>query len=296
MNPPVGKKTDLTVKVIIEQLADRFDRANLFYGHGTDNAYDEAAALVFATMGFDHEHALEYYDEAVSADLADKMAELSELRASSRKPLAYILNEAWFAGESFYVDERVLVPRSPIAELIQDQFQPWVNPADVKQVLEVGTGSGCIAITCAQAFPAARVTATDISQEALEVATINLSRFALEDRISLQQADLLNEMEGCFDIMVTNPPYVPDSEQTILPDEYGHEPALGLYSGPDGLDAARSILRDAPNLLSPQGILVLEVGAQWEALNNAFPDLPFTWLEFDHGGEGVALLNAADFH
>jgi len=209
-------------------------------------------------------------------------------------PLPYLLGEAWFAGLPFNVDERVLIPRSPIAELIAERFEPWLDAASVENILEIGTGSGCIAIACALAFPGARVTATDISASALEVAASNLRRHAVEERVRLIETNLADGVAGSYDLIVSNPPYVPSDEMGQLPSEYSHEPAVGLVSGGDGLDSARRILQDAAQLMRPKGILVLEVGAQWQALEEAFPSLAFTWMEFDYGGVGVALLRAED--
>ena len=293
--PPENSSSAMTVGYLIEQVAARFEQAGLFYGHGTDNSLDEAAALIFSLMKLPHADAESAYKLDVPAGVQGRALELMQRRIDTREPLAYILNEAWFAGHAFYVDERVLVPRSPVAELIGERFQPWVDPDKVHAVLDVGTGSGCIAIACALAFPTAKLTATDISPDALEVASLNLGRFGLRERVSLMEADLLEGVTGQFDIIISNPPYVPSAEQPELPAEYGHEPELGLFSGADGLDAARNILAAAPELLNPEGILVLEVGAQWQELEQACPELPFTWLEFEHGGEGVALLNATDF-
>jgi ribosomal protein L3 glutamine methyltransferase len=284
----------LKVGQLIEDIARGFSQAELFYGHGTDNPYDEAAALVFHVVGLEHSGNADLYEYEVTPDQYERAQLLSACRIETRKPLPYLLQEAWFAGVPFTVDERVLIPRSPVAELIADRFEPWVNSDRVSSILEVGTGSGCIAIACALEFPAAQVTATDISSAALEVARLNTDRYQLAERVHLVTADLLSGIEGAFDIIISNPPYVPDQERTELPSEYLHEPALGLFSGADGLDSARRILQDAPRLLSADGILVLEVGAQWEALGQAFPSLPFIWLEFEHGGEGVAVLQAAD--
>ena len=284
----------LKVGQLIEDIARGFAHAELFYGHGTDNPYDEAAALVFHVVGLEHSGNADLYEHEVTPDQYERAQLLSACRIETRKPLPYLLQEAWFAGVPFTVDERVLIPRSPVAELIAERFEPWVNSDRVSSILEVGTGSGCIAIACALEFPAAQVTATDISSPALEVARLNTDRYQLAERVHLVTADLLSGIEGSFDIIISNPPYVPDQERTELPSEYLHEPALGLFSGADGLDSARRILQDAPRLLSADGILVLEVGAQWEALGQAFPSLPFIWLEFEHGGEGVAVLQAAD--
>jgi ribosomal protein L3 glutamine methyltransferase len=284
----------LTVGQLIDDIGRGFARAELFYGHGTDNPYDEAAALVFHVVGLEHSGSADLYEHEVTPEQNEQAQALSQTRIETRRPLAYLLKEAWFAGIPFAVDERVLIPRSPVAELIADRFEPWVNPDRITSILEVGTGSGCIAIACALEFPEATVTATDISSEALEVARLNTDRYQLAERVRLVETDLLSGIEGSFDIIISNPPYVPDQEQAELPSEYLHEPALGLFSGADGLDSARRILQDAPRLMSADGILVLEVGAQWQALGQAFPSLPFIWLEFEHGGEGVAVLQAAD--
>jgi ribosomal protein L3 glutamine methyltransferase len=219
---------------------------------------------------------------------------LAERRIVERIPLPYLLGEAWFAGLSFFVDQRVLIPRSPVAELIAERFCPWVDPAAVDAVLEVGTGSACIAIACAQAFPAARVVATDISTEALAVASVNVARHCPDGRLTLVQTDHMDGVEGAYDLIIANPPYVPLEEMGELAAEYRHEPELGLVSGVDGLDSARRILQDASRLLSPAGLLVLEVGAQQAELEKAFPEYAFIWPEFEYGGMGVALLRAED--
>jgi ribosomal protein L3 glutamine methyltransferase len=285
---------NLTVGQLIERIAGGFAGAELFYGHGTDNPHDEAATLVFHVLELAHTGSADLYARAVTPEQNERVQLLSAQRIETRRPLAYLLQEAWFAGVPFCVDERVLIPRSPVAELIADRFEPWIDPEQIKSILEVGTGSGCIAIACALEFPAAALTATDISSDALDVARLNVDRYKLADRVRLVETDLLSGVEGSFDIIISNPPYVPDQERGELPSEYAYEPALGLFSGTDGLDSARRILQDAPRLLSANGILVLEVGAQWQTLDQAFPTLPFTWLEFEYGGEGVAVLQSVD--
>jgi len=285
---------NMTVGMLIDRLASQFADTELFYGHGTDNPGDEAAALVFHVLQLDHFGDASLYEQPVPPDKQAEILQLASQRVRTRQPLAYLLGEAWFAGLPFNVDERVLVPRSPVAELIVNDLRPWVEPTSVERLADIGTGSGCIAIACARQFPNAAIVATDISADALAVAAGNLARHSLTNRVELVKTDLLGGLEGPFDVIISNPPYVPEEEQRILPAEYGHEPALGLFSGQDGLDSARRILQDAPHLLSEHGILVLEVGAQWQALDAAFPDMPFTWLEFEHGGEGVAVLTAHD--
>jgi ribosomal protein L3 glutamine methyltransferase len=283
-----------TVGQSIETVARAFAESALFYGHGTDNPLDEAATLVFHVMQLDHAGSADQYALLVPPGRAEDISSLLQERITTRVPLAYLLQEAWFAGLPFTVDQRVLVPRSPVAELIADRFEPWVDAAKVHSILDVGTGSGCIAIACALAFPTAKVVATDISADALQVAQQNIEGHGVVSRLELQETNLMDGLQGPFDVIISNPPYVPDGEQTELPAEYAHEPALGLFSGTDGLDSARQILQDAPRLLTESGILVLEVGAQWSALEQAFPKLGFTWLEFEYGGEGVAVLSKAE--
>ena len=283
-----------TAGELIEAVTQVFGSADLHYGHGTDNPLDEAAALVFHVMGLDHSGAADLYATEPTMPQLQKVEELTALRIDTRKPLPYLLGEAWFAGLPFTIDERVLVPRSPIAELIAEGFEPWMPPEKLHSILEIGTGSGCIAIACALALPGARVTATDISPEALAVAAANVARYGLGERVHLVETDHAAGVIGPFDLIISNPPYVPAGEIPGLPPEYKREPLLGLVSGGDGLDSARRILQDAPRLMHADSFLVLEVGAQWEALDRAFPGLPFTWLEFEQGGTGVALLRAAD--
>jgi ribosomal protein L3 glutamine methyltransferase len=295
----MNNKTDSvnvrTAGDLIQAVENSLAAANLYFGHGTENPLDEAAALVFHVMSLDHSGAADLYAREATDTERARIASLVEQRIQTRKPLPYLLGEAWFAGLPFNVDERVLIPRSPIAELVAEHFEPWVDPESVQNILEIGTGSGCIAIACALAFPHAQVTATDISAAALEVAAANVRRHGVEDRVRLIETDHVDGITGSFDLIVSNPPYVPQAEMEQLPAEYKVEPSLGLVSGVDGLDSARRILQDAPKLMNHYGILVLEVGAQCAVLDRVFPHLAFTWLEFAHGGIGVALLRAEDF-
>ena len=289
--------TELTILMtageLIQKIAADFSSADLFFGHGTDNAHDEAAALVFKIMNLDHQGEVEQYLRKATASEIKTIFRISAERIQTRQPLPYLLEEAWFAGIPFYVNTSVLIPRSPIAELITSSFSPWFQQKPIKSVLEIGTGSGCIAISCSLKLPNAEVVATDISEKALKVAKRNIARYALEERIRLIQADHMDGLDGRFDLIVTNPPYVPNHEIASLPPEYLHEPELALESGFDGLDSARRIINDAPKLLSPEGLLVIEVGEQWEVLQNAYPDLPFQWLDFDFGGIGVGAIEAS---
>ncbi|MBT8421527.1 MAG: 50S ribosomal protein L3 N(5)-glutamine methyltransferase [Gammaproteobacteria bacterium] len=283
-----------TVGAQIDAVETELQAAGLFFGHGTDNPRDEAAALVYFVCDLEHDGDASAYQRAVSDAERAEIRQLTDTRIKTRTPLAYLTGEAWFAGLRFRVDQRVLVPRSPLAELIVPQFSPWVEPGNVRRILEIGTGSGCIAIACAHAFPDAEVVATDISADALAVAAANAADHGVTGRLRLVETDHTDGVDGSFDLIVSNPPYVPVAEEAAIPAEYRHEPALGLYSGADGLDSARRILQDAPLLLSDQGVLALEVGAQWQQLEQAFPHLPFTWVEFGSGGEGVALIFRAD--
>jgi ribosomal protein L3 glutamine methyltransferase len=218
---------------------------------------------------------------------------LATRRIKERVPAAYLTQRMWFAGHEFYVDERVLVPRSPIAELIHAQFQPWADPTTIKRVLDIGTGSGCIAIACALAFPDAQVDAADISPDALAVTQINIERHQVQTRMRAIQSDVFDGLHNQrYDLIVSNPPYVSHAEMDQLPDEYLREPELGLRAGVDGLDIARRLLAEAESHLEPHGVLVVEVGDSEFALAEAYPAVPFIWLEFEHGGGGVFVLTA----
>ena len=283
-----------TARDLITWGAQQFSAAGLAFEHGTDNAQDEAAALVLHVLGIGYDQPDAALDRAITATDRTRCIELLERRIATRKPAAYLINEAWFAGLPFYVDERVLVPRSPIAELVEDGFAPWIDPARIRRVLDLCTGSGCIGIACAYAFPDARIDATDISGAALEVARRNVTRHDLAGRVRLLESDVFSELSGeVYDIIVSNPPYVTAAEMAQLPREFLHEPAAGLVAGSDGLDIVVRILKDAARWLAADGILVVEVGYSQDNLIALFPEVPFTWLEFEYGGEGVLLLEAA---
>ncbi|MFZ2315630.1 MAG: 50S ribosomal protein L3 N(5)-glutamine methyltransferase [Gammaproteobacteria bacterium] len=282
-----------TIRDFIRYATSQFNKAGIYYGHGTDNAWDEAVALVLHTAGLKHDVNHAVLDANLISEERSKLFELIEKRAKDRIPVPYLTNEAWFLEQPFYVDERVLIPRSPIAELIENQFSPFIEEEQVQRILDLCTGSGCIAIGCAQAFPDANVDASDISSDALIVANINVLKHHVEDQVTLHQSDLFNNLpQKKYDIIVSNPPYVSIEEMAALPNEYKHEPALGLVAGTDGLDLAKRILRNAPNYLQPHGILIVEVGNSEVALAEQYPDVPFTWLEFERGGGGVFLLTA----
>ena len=282
----------MTVRQLISWGAQLFKEGGLVFQHGTDNALDESAALVMQALGIGYEQPDHVLDDVVTPADRERVSELLQERVTTRKPVAYLTNRAWFAGLPFYIDERVLVPRSPIAELIEAQFTPWIDPASVGHVLDLCTGSGCIGIACARAFPEARVTASDLSADALDVARENVRQHGLEGRVSLCKSDLFEALgPQRYDIIVSNPPYVPLDEYAALDAEFRHEPAMGLAAGEDGLDCVVTILQHASQYMKGGGILVVEVGYTSDILVDRYPGIPFTWLEFEHGGDGVFLLD-----
>ena len=287
-------ESSVTPRVLIHWGADLFTQAGLAFGHGTDNALDEAAALVMHELHIGYDQPDGVLDVELESEERLRVIELLERRVSSRKPAAYLLNEANFSGLSFYVDERVLVPRSPIAELIEAGFAPWIDPRRVGKVLDLCTGSGCIGIACAYTFPDASIDMTDLSSDALDVARENIRRHNLEGRVTPIESNLFTGLTGRrYDIIVSNPPYVPQQEVEELQAEFQYEPALGLVAGADGLDVVTGILNEAAEYLHEDGILVVEVGHSQQRLVEQFPDIPFLWLEFEYGGEGVFMLESA---
>ena len=275
----------------IGRITRDLEAAGLHYGHGTDNAGDEAAWLVLHAVKAPLDGSFTDWGRPVEADEATIIERLCALRCSSRKPLAYLTGSAFFAGLEFEVSEDVLVPRSPIGELVGDGFRPWVDPQQVRRVLDMCTGSGCIAIASAVRLSRATVDAADISPAALRVAARNVARHGLSGRVRLLESDLFKSVPACrYDLIVANPPYVPESSLATLPGEYRREPGLGLVSGDDGLDAALQIMLDAPRFLGEDGVLVCEVGESDERLARAAPEIPFLWLEFARGGSGVFVL------
>jgi ribosomal protein L3 glutamine methyltransferase len=284
-----------TVGEAIDRCARAMRRARVHFGHGTDNARDEAAELVFFAAGLPHALGSRVYSERMTARRAARIDTLLARRIGERIPLPYLTNRAFFAGLELYVDERVLVPRSPIAELVLQRFQPWVDMRRVRRILDIGTGSGAIALASAVAFPKASVDAVDVSVPALHVARRNLRRLNLAKRVRMLRSDYFAAVAGRrYDIIVSNPPYVGRAEMRALPPEYEHEPRVGLVSGADGPATVRAIFAAARRHLSDDGILVVEVGNTEATLLRAFPRLPFVWPQIAMGGGGVFLLRAAD--
>ena len=267
----------------------------MHFGHGTGNARDEAAELVFYVAGLAHAQGASAYALELRPRHVARIDQLLHRRIAERIPLPYLTHRAFFAGLELYVDERVLVPRSPIAELAINRFEPWIRARRVRRILDIGTGSGAIALACARAFPRARVDAADISAAALQVCRRNVRRLGLSGRVTPLRSDYFVGVAGRrYDIIVSNPPYVGRDEMRALPPEYRHEPRLGLASGADGLDSVRAIFAEARAHLEDDGILVVEVGNTETALLKRFPRLPFVWPRIAMGGGGVFLLNAAD--
>lgn len=283
-----------TPRALVLDAERRFLEADLYYGHGTDNARDEAVYLVFQALGLAFDAPEAVLDRPVGDAAAARVESLVARRIAERLPAAYLTRRMWFAGHEFYVDERVLVPRSPIAELILEDFAPWIDAAAVARILDIGTGSGCIAIAAALQFPGVHVDATDVSTDALAVAAHNVERHGLGARVALHRADLFPAEDLPYDVILANPPYVPRDEMATLPAEYMHEPELALAAGNDGLALVGRILVEAARHLRPGGILIMDTGATWPAVEAAFPELPFIWVELAHGGEGILVLHRED--
>ncbi len=283
--------TEVPLAQLLEQLCQQFEEAQLFYGHGTDNPWDEAVYLVFSVLGISFDADDSIMQRVVSSEELARLSPLLRQRIEARVPVAYLVKEAWFAGLPFTVDERVLIPRSPLAELIAQDFAALVQRPPTR-ILDLCTGSGCIGIATALNFPEAKVELADISDAALTLAQINIERHGLQSRAKAIKSDLLQSLHGPYDLILSNPPYVSQAEIDELPAEYCHEPVLGLFSEEEGLAIPLQILRNAADYLSADGVLIMEVGYSHEALSARLPNVPFLWLEFEHGGEGIFMLSA----
>jgi ribosomal protein L3 glutamine methyltransferase len=285
-----------TVRDYLRYVSSRFADSPLYFGHGTDNVWDESVQLVMRSLHLPLENNTLFLDARLTREERALILDRMQRRIDDRVPLAYLLGEAWFMGLPFHVDERVLVPRSPLGELIQGGLQPWLGNKPVGRILDLCTGSGCIGIAAASVFEDAEVDLADISTDALDVAAVNIDYHEVGDRVSTVRSDVFDGLEGRYDVILSNPPYVDADDIADMPAEYGHEPELGLAAGGDGLDIAHRILARAADYLNPGGLLIVEVGNSWVALQEAYPDMPFTWLEFENGGDGVFLLTAENLH
>ncbi|HEX7370577.1 MAG TPA: 50S ribosomal protein L3 N(5)-glutamine methyltransferase [Rhodanobacteraceae bacterium] len=285
----------LSIVDLIRYAASRFNAAGLTFGHSHDNAIDEASHLVLSCLHLPPDLPPAYGNARVTAGEKSRVLALVDRRIETREPVAYLVGEAWFAGMPFKSDKRALVPRSPIAELIEDGFSPWLDGREIERALDLCTGSGCIGIAMAAYNPRWRVDVVDISDDALALARDNIGFHRLGDHVRALRTDLFDGLAGQkYDLIVSNPPYVTDAEYAALPGEYAHEPKLGLTAGADGLDIVLRILRDAPDHLSEDGLLIVEVGESEHALGALLPDVPFVWLEFKVGPMGVFALERAD--
>ncbi len=281
-----------TLRDLLRFSVSRFNEAGLFFGHGSASAYDEAAYLILHTLHLPLDRLEPFLDARLTSDELDQVLGIIERRATEKIPAAYLTNEAWLGDFSFFVDERVIVPRSFIAELLREQLAPWIrSPDEVNSALDLCTGSGCLAILLAHAFPNVMIDAADISQEALEVAQRNLADYNLEQQVNLVRSDLFAGLRGrTYDLIISNPPYVSAEAMAALPEEYRHEPERALASGADGLEAIRTILNEAADHLTDRGLLIVEIGHNRDKLGQVYPETPFTWLETSAGDEFVFLL------
>jgi len=282
--------------------ASQFVEAKLSYSHGLSSPLDESVYLVLRTLLLPVDTPDIYWGAKVTENEKKSIIKVFKQRIEKRIPAAYIMKEGWFAGLQFFVDERVLIPRSPIAELVESQFEPWVNPDEVESVLDLCTGCGCIGIACAYAFPQATIDLSDISQEALDVARHNIEKHDANSRINAYESDLFDsfysgDLKGKqYDIIVSNPPYVDEEDMMGLSDEFHHEPELALSSGKDGLAFTKKLLEKAANFLTESGVLVVEVGNSQYQLAQSFPQVPFQWIDFERGGDGVFVITKQELN
>ncbi|MCG8378727.1 MAG: 50S ribosomal protein L3 N(5)-glutamine methyltransferase [Proteobacteria bacterium] len=285
----------MTLRELIHRTKKQFLQADLFYGHGTDNALDEAFYLVMVTLDLEFDCNEEQLNQTLTTDQIKKVEGLINKRINEHIPVAYLVNQAWFAGYKFYVNKNVLIPRSPLAELITSDFQPWVKPESVKSIIDIGTGSACIAIACAHQFKHASIDAVDIDDAAIQVANKNVELHQLDSRVKIIKSDLFEKLsDKKYNLIISNPPYVSHAEMQTLPKEYSHEPGHALVAENDGLAIIDKILRQSVKHLTDEGVLIVEVGNCMQAVDDNYPDLPLTWLEFEHGGNGVFLISRAE--
>ena len=280
-----------TVRDYLRWAVSRFTQSGLYFGHGTDNALDEALQLILHNLGIPQGSEAPLLDAKLTQQERKLLLTVIDTRCRERIPVPYLTGEAWFMGLPFNVDERVLIPRSPIGELIEVGLEPWLAGKSVKRLLDLCTGSGCIGIACAHVFEDASIELADLSADALAVAETNIERYDLAYRVKTVQSDLFAGLNGQYDVIVTNPPYVDEEDVSDMPAEYQHEPAMALGSGHDGLNITRTILREAAQYLNDDGILICEVGNSCIALEQAYPEVAFTWVEFERGGHGVFVFS-----
>lgn len=285
----------LTIRDWLRYAVSQFEASDIFYGHGTDNAYDEAVWLVMSALHLPMDTLNNFFDARITSAERSKLSKLLEQRISSHIPTAYLVKEAWLQGLKFFVDERVLVPRSFIAELLNDDLSPWIEyPELVESAADICSGSGCLGIMLASAFPNAAIDVVDISNDALDVANINIANYGLQDQITAIKSDMFTALKGRkYDVIISNPPYVDAPSMEELPSEYRNEPQIALGSGNDGLDHTHTLLREAGHYLNENGILIVEIGHNRDALQAAYPNIAFNWLEVSSGNEFVFLLTKA---
>lgn len=290
--PAPSRSELLTLRDLIRYGVSRLRESGVALGHGSDNAWDEAVYLVLHALHLPLDTLDPFLEARVLPDERACVLDLIDRRVTERLPAAYLTNEAWLCGHRFYVDARVIVPRSPIAELLAQGLAPWVEPDGVQAALDMCTGSGCLAILAALAFPQAQVDAVDVSADALEVARRNVADYGLQDCLALHRSDLFDQLPArAYDVIVCNPPYVNSASMAVLPDEYRHEPALALAGGADGMDLVRRILAAAPAYLAPRGVLVLEIGHERAHFEAAFPHLQPIWLDTEAASDQILLLS-----
>lgn len=281
-----------TIRDWLRFAVSQFEASDIFFGHGTDNAYDEAVWLIMSALHLPLDTLENFLDARLTATERNKLADFIAQRIMQHKPTAYLVKEAWLQGFKFYVDERVIVPRSFIAELLSENLAPWVEyPEMIESAADICTGSGCLGVLLANSFPDASIDVVDISQDAIDVANINIQNYGLQDQITAVKSDMFSALKGKrYDLIISNPPYVDAPSMATLPPEYRNEPQIALGSGDAGLDHTHTLIREAANHLTEHGLLIVEIGHNRDALLEAYPDLPFTWLEVSSGNQFVFLL------